>query len=59
MRKMVDLQSVGHASYSTSFILILVSNEADFVASLDQTLGQLISMSLNSTKLWEGEISAN
>ena len=56
---MVDLQSVGHASYSAPLILILVSDETDFVAPLDQALGQLISMSLNSTKLWEGEISAN
>ena len=56
MRKMVDLHSVGHISYSGAPILELIGHENNFMASFHKALCQLICMCLYPSKLWKGKI---
>jgi len=56
LRDMVDFQSIRHMTETASRVLELVCYKADFVPSFDEALGELVTMSLDSTELWEGEI---
>jgi len=57
--QVVHFKSVSHVSHATSIILKLVSHKTYFMSSFNQALGQLIAVGLNSTKLGEGEVSAD
>jgi hypothetical protein len=53
LRQVIHLKSVGHRPDSTPYVLELVGEEGNFVTSLDQTLGQLVAVGLDSPELWE------
>jgi hypothetical protein len=52
----IDFHAIGHVSYTGSFVLEAISQESHFVTSFHQALSELVAMSLDSTKLGEGEI---
>lgn len=56
---MVHFHAVGHVSDATSIALKFVSDEGNFMASLDKALSKLIAVSFNTSKLWKGKVSAN
>ena len=56
---MVALHAISHVPHARSAILEFVGEEGYLVTPLQETLGQLVPMSFDSTELWEGEIRAN
>ena len=56
---MVTLHAICHVSHPCTSIFELVADKDNLVASLDKTLRQLIPMSLDTSKLREGEVSAD
>ena len=57
--KVVTLHAVLHVSNSASDVFKLIGNIGDFMASTYQALAQLITMSFDSSKLWESKIGAH
>jgi hypothetical protein len=56
---MVYFHSVSHVSNTSSITLELVGDEANFVATLNQALSELVTMGFDTSELWEGEVGAN
>ena len=56
---MVDFHAIGHMSDATPISLEFICDKGDLMASFNKALGELIAMSLHTSELWEGEVSAN
>ena len=59
LRQVVNFHSVGHVPDTAARALEIVGDEAHLVASLDETLGQLVAVSLHAAELGEGEVGAD
>ena len=55
-RQVVDLDSICHVSDALSDVFVAVRDYYHLVSSLDQALGQLIAVGLNSSKFWGYEV---
>ena len=55
---MVHFHTICHMPDASPISLKFISDECDFMAPLNKALSELIAMSFDSSKLWEGEISA-
>ena len=55
---MVDFHAIGHMSDATPVSLKFICDKGNLMTSLNKALGELIAMSLHSSELWEGEVSA-
>ena len=56
---MVHFHSVGHVAHATSCSLEFIRNEGYFVAAFYEALPELVSVCLNSTEFWKGEVCAD
>ena len=59
LRDVVDLEPVSHMAETAPGVLELICYKANLVPSFYEALSQLVAVSLNSTKLREGEVGAD
>ena len=56
---MVHFHSVGHVAHTTSCSLEFIRDKGYFVAAFYEALPELVSVRLDPTELWKGEICAD